>query len=166
MRVSTRLLGLAAATAGMALMLTGCSLLPAAAPQRDAESGEITQVQPNADVFQLRVGDCINSDELSEDGVTSVPVLPCANPHGDEVYFAFNMTGDVFPGQDVIDAEADATCTAEFTTFVGLDYESSVLDWWQFTPSEGSWGEGDREVLCLIYDPAGDVSGTLAGSAR
>lgn len=147
-------------------MLTGCSLLPAAALQRDAESGEILQVQPNADVFQLRVGDCINSDELGEDGVTSVPALPCANPHGDEVYFAFKMTGDVFPGDAVIDAEADATCTAEFATFVGLDYESSVLDWWQFKPSEGSWEQGDREVLCLIYDPAGEVSGTLAGSAR
>lgn len=147
-------------------MLTGCSLLPAAAPNRDAESGEITQVQPNADVFQLRVGDCLNSSDLDAEEVSTVPVLPCANPHEDEVYYSFNVSGTEFPGTDAINVEAETTCLAEFATFVGVDYESSVLGWWPFTPTEGSWGQGDREVLCLIYDPAGDVTGTLAGSAR
>ena len=32
-------------------------------------------------------------------------------------------------------------------------------------PTEGSWAEGDREILCLVYDPSGDqISGSLANS--
>jgi len=40
------------------------------------------------------------------------------------------------------------------------------LDFRFITPSEESWGDGDREILCTVYDPAGDTTGTLADANR
>lgn len=152
--------------AGLALLLGGCSGLPGASPQRDATTGEVTQAQPNADAFQMRVGDCINSSELMGEETATVPLVPCADPHEDEVYYAFDLADGEFPGGDAIDAAAEESCSPQFDAFIGTSYAESVLDWYSFYPTVGSWDEGDREVLCLAYDPAGTVTGTLAGVAR
>lgn len=151
------------------LTLSGCSLLnsvlPSSEPVRDADSGEITEGQDRADVFQIRVGDCLNTSTLSDE-VNAVPVVPCAESHEDEVYFAFDLDEGDFPGEDVIDAKSDEMCTPEFASFIGMSYEESTLDWYPFTPTAGSWSDGDREILCVAYDPAGMTTGTLAGAAR
>ena len=34
------------------------------------------------------------------------------------------------------------------------------------TPSEEGWLAGDRLVHCAVYDPAGEVSGSLRGADR
>src|SRR5688572_21476657 len=154
----------------VAVPLAGCGivrdLLPGGgAPQteRDENSQEIVE-EGQADVFALRVGDCIN--EVSEELVSEVPVVPCDQPHDEEVYFDFTLTGDEFPGDDAVQTEADARCAAEFDAFVGLAYDSSTLDFYAFRPSEESWTQlDDRAVSCMIYDPAGQVTGTLAGAA-
>ena len=50
---------------------------------------------------------------------------------------------------------------AEFGGFVGLSYEESVLYVGLITPTEESCPQGDRSILCTIYDPAEEVSGSL-----
>ena len=34
------------------------------------------------------------------------------------------------------------------------------------TATAESWASGDREILCIIYDPAGQVTGSLEGAQR
>ena len=150
--------------------LTGCSalaqLLPGSQPVRDAETGEITERQDNADVFELKVGDCTDTDETLVDEATSIPVVPCGDPHADEVYFSYDVESDEFPGEDAILGEAQERCVAEFAGFIGIDYMESELEIWPMYPTQGSWSQGDREVLCLVYDPVQDTTGSLRGSAR
>ena len=153
----------------IAVPLSGCSmignLLQGSAPQaeRDETTQEIVE-EGQADVFTLRVGDCMN--EVSEELVSEVPVVPCDQPHDEEVYFDFTLTGDEYPGDDAIQTEADDTCLVEFDRFVGLAYDSSTLDFYAYRPSEESWTQlSDRIVSCVIFDPAGQVTGTLAGAA-
>lgn len=152
-----------------ALGLTGCSMLnqfmPSSAPSRDAETGEITEKQDNADVFSLRVGDCMDTTNVGSQ-VSSLPVVPCSESHTDEAYYAFNLSGDTFPGDDAVGAEADARCIAEFEGFVGKSYEETELGYWPFIPTADSWSSGDREVLCLVADPYGETVGSLKGSQR
>lgn len=168
-RVLTRAL-VALTAVAVAVPLAGCgivrNLLPgggAPQPERDETSQEIIE-EGQADVFALRVGDCMN--EVSEELVAEVPVVPCDQPHDEEVYFDFSLAGDAFPGEDAVQTEADTRCAAEFDAFVGLAYDSSTLDFYAYRPSEESWTRlDDRIVSCVIYDPAGQVTGTLAGAA-
>jgi hypothetical protein len=98
----------------------------------------------------------------------SVETVPCSEPHGYEVFASVNLPdGDEdFPGYQVIDEQAEEMCIAEFEGFVGLPHDQSALEIRFMTPSEEAWLAGDRLVHCAVYDPAGDVSGSLRGAER
>lgn len=148
--------------------ISGCGVLDQAAEPavRDETSGEITE-SSEADVFSLKVGDCLNQtvgEEVEE--VSSVPTVPCDQPHDSEAYAATDMPAGDYPGdQAVIDA-ADTFCYDEFATFVGLSYDESVLELATFFPTAESWEQGDHELMCFISSPDGQVTGTLAAAAR
>ncbi|WP_167140263.1 septum formation family protein [Diaminobutyricimonas sp. TR449] len=155
-----------------ALALSGCSaiggLFPAEA-ERD-ESGQITAGNENTDIFSIRVGDCTNDVDTEE--IASVPTVPCSEPHDNEAYFAYDIKAEKFPGNDAVLAEAGDRCVSEFDKFVGISYQESVLDVWPLIPTEVTWAEGDREVICFIYEPNADYTATVqatssfAGTAR
>lgn len=158
----------ASAAVLLAATLAGCgqlqSLIGGDAPVRDETTSEIVD-GGDLDVFTLTVGDCFN-DEGSGESISSVPVVPCADPHDNEVYFEFELPDGDFPGDDALTAAADETCTREFQTFVGIAYEESELYWFDLRPTQGGWEEiGDRVIQCAVYD-ASPVTGTLKGAQR
>jgi hypothetical protein len=54
-------------------------------------------------------------------------------------------------------------CLDRFTGFVGIAYEVSELDILTLYPTQESWRQNDREVVCAVYD----MNNTqLVGSAR
>jgi len=154
------------------LTLSACSAAQfptqGAQPQRDETSGQVTESEENVDVFSIRVGDCLNSSVMSEQTeLQTIPVVPCSEPHEDEVYYVFDSTASEYPGEDELKNEARETCIDEFADFVGLAYDESSLDYWPMYPTEQSWEQGDREILCMVYDLSGEkVTGSLAGAAR
>lgn len=155
----------AVASAGLAL--SGCSLLPmfgGGTATRD-DSGEVIEGNDNTDVFTLQVGDCLN-DATAAETVETIPTVPCDEPHDSEIYASYIIEGDVFPGTDAVIAEADAACLEAFPGFVGLPYSDSIYYYSYYFPTEGSWANGDREVLCTIYDEAGQVTGSLENIGR
>lgn len=146
--------------------LSGCSqlasLIPGSQPVRDSETAEITE-GGQLDVFSVAVGDCFDDEGGSE--VTDVPVVPCSDPHDNEVYYDFTMDGTDFDA-DAITAASEEYCAREFDTFVGLAYADSVLDWSTITPTSGSWAQGDRLVSCIVYEYGVKTSGSLKGAQR
>lgn len=151
-----------------ALALSGCSVIDSVIPKpaetRDAQSGEIVG-GGSTDVFTLQPGDCLNDNSVSDE-VTNVPTVPCSEPHQYEVYGEVVLEGDEFPGDDVINQQADDGCYAQFAAFAGIAYEDSVLDYTYYTPLQEGWEQlHDRLVTCLISD-TGETTGSLAGAAR
>ena len=69
-------------------------------------------------------------------------------------------------GEAAVAAQAVTECTSAFTSFVGLDYESSSLDFSYYSPTQESWASSDREILCLVVDPDGKTTGTLEAAAK
>lgn len=153
-----------AAVAGTALVgLTSCSFISPADPVRD-DSGDIV-ASSDSDVFQVRVGDCLNVLELDEE-VESVPTVPCSESHDGEVYASSDLPDGDFPGEEEIEVLADEYCYGEFAGFMGVAWENSELDFTYFRPTQDGWDRlDDRELLCIVVDPDG-VTGTLEGSAR
>lgn len=166
-RARTRSVIAAAAVAACLVALGGCSTITdllGSDATRDEDTQEITEAG-DADVFTLQVGDCLN--EVSSDLVSEVPVVPCSEPHDEEIFFEFRLDGDTYPGVEAIDKAADEACNREFETFVGMSYQESALGWYRYAPTEEGWDQlNDRVVQCVIYDPAGQVTGSLAGANR
>lgn len=167
-RLLTRV-SVALAAVAVVVPLSGCSIISGvlgapAQPERDETTQEIVE-EGDADVFALRVGDCLNG----ADGelVSEVPVVPCGEPHEEEVFFDFTLDGEEYPGDEVVQAKGDEVCLAEFERFVGLAYDSSKLEMYSYHPTEGSWNHlDDRVVACVILDPDAQTTGSLAGAAR
>lgn len=160
-----RALALVGAAAALSLSLTGCStissLLGGGDAPRDEETGEVTEGS-NIDVFSLKVGDCMMASEsgLIED----VDVVPCAEAHDEEVYYELKMDDGEFNSDDV-DAASQECIGDAFASFIGIDYDSSSLEVYPITPTQDTWDQlNDRVIQCVVYDPAGQTTGSLAGT--
>ncbi|SJM60121.1 septum formation family protein [Gulosibacter sp. 10] len=188
-----RITGALAAFAASALLMSGCTFggddeerqdrsdTPQAETQdTNTDSGSDTteetpeeefQEPEDADVFSLAVGDCITDADMYGTEVSSVPTVPCSQPHTFEVFYEEELPdGDgEFPGEDGIqDAVMDICYGQSFTDFVGVAWDSSELDALYLAPTQGSWDQGDRLISCLVYEEQeGNVTtGTLEGANR
>ena len=166
------------AVLALGLALSGCGMLEAITgdnsdPQRNA-ANEVTR-EARIDVFSLSVGDCLPAIESAGD-VTRIDVVPCADPHHDEVFFAFDLTTENRPTEQELQAQVEAECVPAFAEFVGVDYFESVLALRWITPTAETWTQtNDRLVQCLIYEPdpedatgmtALEVTGSFKNAAR
>ncbi len=134
-------------------------------PARDDETDEVTEAG-DADVFEMAVGDCLPDDSSATGEVTEVPVVPCEEPHASEVFYSYIIEGDELPDPTAMETIVNDQCLSNFESFVGLPYDQSALTVTWLEPTAGSWDAGDRELLCIVADPAGGVTGSLAGVAR
>jgi Septum formation len=103
------------------------------------------------------VGSCL--DENGE------PV-DCASPHDSELYALVDLPDGPWPGQKEVDAASEQPCLDQFAGYVGVSYDDSALDFGYVTPDEESWGAGDRQVWCIVGDPAGPLTGSVRGSGQ
>ena len=117
-------------------------------------------------VFNLRPQDCLNPPKANPNlAVSSVTVLPCSQPHVDEVYcvlpysptppssviqcparpprFAGSLTED-YPGEQALTNYANALCLNEFQPYVGSAYTGSSLYYTYLYPSPRQLGRFDQ----------------------
>lgn len=116
-------------------------------------------------VFELAVGDCF--DDTTDEQISDVPVVDCAEPHDNEVFHVFDVADGDFPGEAALLEEAEATCIPAFEAYVGRDYATSRLDVFPITPTSSSWAGGDREIVCALYDvDLAQLEGSMRGSGQ
>jgi len=165
-------------TVALGVTLSGCgvadSLLgdaPEAAP-RDEPDGEIT-ASAEADVFSLKVGDCLDYLALSETTTefSSLPAVPCDQQHDSEIYAETALTEEQYEadlalaGDTETPTYADTFCHDAFAGFVGTTYEESTLDYTYLSPTPESWAQGDDLVQCIVVHLEGGLTGTMQNSA-
>lgn len=136
-----------------------------AATSVDRDSSGAIVAEGNIGAFNVRVGDCFN-DVGFDDEVSSVPGVPCSDPHDNEAYAVFDVSVPSYPEGEGMSELAYESCMDRFAAYVGKDYESSSLEITTMFPSQQSWRENDREVICAVYDMnAQKLTGTTRGSA-
>lgn len=120
-------------------------------------------------VFRIRPGDCFN-DPPPERQLEQVDVVPCDQPHDNEVFATVDHPapeGDAFPGREAVVAYAEQACPAPFAEYVGATYDQSRFTLFPIVPSADTWAAGDRQVICALYDhQAGKLTGSVRGSAQ
>ena len=150
------ILGIAGAAVAAVIGITS------AAQRNDA--GEITAAG-SVGAFEVRVGDCFNDEAFENTEISEISAVPCSEPHDNEVYAAFDITGE-WPGDERVEQLAYEGCLERFAGAVGRSYEESVIDYTTIYPTQGSWNQrNDREVLCVGYHmEAEKLNGSIRGS--
>jgi Septum formation len=121
-----------------------------------------THARPPAlpSVFQLRMGDCVNS---GRDGISSPTVVPCGQPHDAEIYARFALAGHGWPGKAAIGAQARRGCTARLGSYLNPQLATTVLAESYVFPDQGAWNAGERTVICEIRSTTGKLTGSVRG---
>lgn len=130
-----------------------------------AESGEVIAPGPWS-VFDLRVGDCID-DAGAEGDISEVQLVPCVDPHTQEVFATVEHPDDAYPGASEVALWADAQCLGELQSSLGLTLADGLFVSY-LLPSFDGWNKNsDRTVVCvLVFPTRGSVSGSyVSGDA-
>lgn len=145
-------------------LIAGCGVFGSDEPERlaggTATAGTATEGSP------IAVGDCINDPGMEDR--SDIAVLPCDEQHVFEAFATTRMPDGEYPGQGEANTAATDFCAEEFTRFIGVDYDASVLELLYFYPVEENWDtEGDREILCFVAEQEETpVTGTLRDAGR
>ena len=84
----------------------------------------------NVTVTDLRVGDCFNAAEFSDEEteIGDVDGVPCTEPHTFEVFAVADYNGSAYPGsQAAFEAAFGEVCVPPFEGYVGVPYVDSAL---------------------------------------
>jgi len=132
---------------------------------RRGDDGSLTSAG-NVGVDELRAGDCFDSGDATE--ISEVDGVPCTQAHEYEVFLVTSWEGTgTFPPDSELNAIFYDLCEPSFTAYVGAPYETSEIFGTMISPTEESWSAGDREFICVLYDPEDtQLTESLRGAAR
>lgn len=121
----------------------------------------------SSSVLDLGVGDCLMLP--TETQAVTVRRTTCDSEHEAEVSAVADTDpkgeDDPFPGEDALAKQAESACVGSFESYVGSPYVSSALDVTWLTPTEQSWSQGDRRIVCLVHAlDAQRLSSSVRGS--
>lgn len=104
---------------------------------------------------ELEVGDCI-ADPGQTTTTRQVTSVSCHANHFGEIIGTYTATDGSYPDVQVLANESETTCSQAFETVVGIPPAQSVYDLFPLVPSESSWENGDRTVLCVVSGSDGE----------
>lgn len=110
--------------------------------------------------------DCLDGTEPADADVATVP---CEDAHELEVFVRRPIfeEEDATYSSDDLEILGDAMCVAGFESYVDKPYFDSDLEYRTFVPSEEAWDEGQRDVVCVLFDLDGTtLEGTSKDSGR
>jgi hypothetical protein len=134
-----------------------------------AGTGTTSQPENTIPFTDLEVGACFDDTDYSYQLTGLVLSKPCDQPHLNELYYREELpAASDNTAPDPADLEAaDANCVAAFADYVGLDYYSSVLEFYTIAPNNDEWRAGERSHLCILYEQGyTEMTGSMRNSGN
>jgi hypothetical protein len=105
-------------------------------------------------VENLAVGDCFNAESTGE--ISSVESRACNGPHKFEVVHVVDWPNpdDPYPSVNAQDEFLATECIPAFASYVGTEYQTSILEFQVYSPTAEGWSQGDHEFVCAVFDPS------------
>jgi hypothetical protein len=139
-----------AVAVGPLLLLAACGD-PQAREIRD-DAGRVV-VAGRWSVFDLRPGDCIGDTSGMTDDADDVPLVPCDEPHTQEVFAIVRHPDDAYPGAGPVATFADRACLTALDADLDLTIDDGVAFSYLLPTFEGWNRNGDRNVVCVLVFP-------------
>ena len=137
---------------------------PTAGPTAEPTTAPPTTTAPTTAISatDLQVGDCLNGLTDSTD-VSSLPSVPCAQPHEGEVFAVFDLPPGPYPGAAGVDDLVSKGCNARLAEYSPSAPSDDAVGLFSVYPLEQNWNRDDREVVCIAKATSGTTTGSLKG---
>ncbi|MFT3852751.1 MAG: septum formation family protein [Ilumatobacteraceae bacterium] len=135
-------------------------------PSRDA-SGAVTGAG-TVSVFDLREGDCLDPPTDLSGEIADIKLVPCDDPHTQEVFGKVEATDDAYPGAEALATEASGACAGLMQQPpLGLSPDDGYF-WSYLLPSFNGWNkDNDRTMVCVfVFPQQGSVTGSVVAQAK
>ena len=139
----------------LAVLVAALGLLALACGGAERDDSGAVVGAGDVSAFEMRIGDCFDDPSSAEEQVSSLTAVPCETPHDNQVFALLDYPGgsdDAYPGQQTLLDYSNDACLEPFEPFVGKAYEESHFAISVLFPSSDSWDQGDREIVCFLYD--------------
>lgn len=170
----------------MALVLAACGGTATPAPATSAgATGAAPTATPTPDptpspsptpppLYQapedLVVGDCYDPIDDADDGaLIAAIIVACEDPHLHEVFGLIELPGTEtapYPGDSAIEDDSITECDAAFEDYVGTPLDDSRYSYVYYTPSDETWADGDRALMCAVEDRGHTIEGSVEGTGQ
>ena len=117
-------------------------------------------------VFDLRPGDCIGDVSDLKGDTADVPLVPCSEPHAQEVFAVVRHPDDAYPGAGAVATFADRACLTSLAADLDLTIDDGIAFSYLLPTFEGWNKNGDRSVVCVLVFPqeAGMIGSFVDGT--
>jgi hypothetical protein len=138
--------------------------VPTASPTAEPTTEPPVTTAPSTAISatELQVGDCLNDLTNSTD-VSSLPSVPCAQPHEGEVFAVFDLPPGPYPGAAGVDDLVSKGCNARLAQYSPSAPSDDAVGLFSVYPLEQNWNRDDREVVCIARATSGTTTGSIKG---
>ena len=145
---------LSIASLALLLALSGCSSADRNSGDEISQQSEEKVLETEVKAMEINLGDCFFA--LPDDGnFSTVKTISCREGHGWQIFhqgYINNLSEYSLAG---VDEETIKICDKEWDDLPRILNDSALEEYGEATlieiyPTAGSWGEGDREVNCVI----------------
>ncbi|MGI9032812.1 MAG: septum formation family protein [Acidimicrobiales bacterium] len=115
---------------------------------------------------ELRPGDCL---EKPDNTFVRADRVVCTKDHDLEVFALIDDPAPrsaKYPGQQILEREANVACPPQFQSYVGVPFDQSSLTVLFYVPTKTNWEGGNRRLLCTVAAKTGKLKGSVKGSGR
>jgi hypothetical protein len=143
----------------LAVAIAGCSNDKPGAKR--GSDGKVVKAG-TVSVFDLKPADCIDPPPDLSGDVATVPVVPCDQPHTQEVFSLEQSTASAYPGPEALASTANGLCLSSMQTDLGLSPDDGYFISY-LLPSFDGWNKDkDRTIVCVFVFPTlGSVTGSV-----
>lgn len=101
-------------------------------------------------MFDLRPGDCLGDTASLTGDVDEVTLVPCDEPHTQEVFAVVRHPDDAYPGAGGVATFADRACLTALDADLDLSLDDGIAFSYLLPTFEGWNKNGDRSVVCVL----------------
>ncbi|WP_459801248.1 hypothetical protein [Herbidospora sp. RD11066] len=124
------------------------------------DKGDDFMTPETTGVLNLEAGECFTDPEYSPAAGEEVVLYTTCDQHADNQSYGFVHADDGPYDRAALAEFGWSSCQRGFAHYwpgaAGAD-----LDYYPILPTAETWADGDRDVMCVVYDPRGALTGSL-----
>ncbi|TDB94264.1 hypothetical protein E1091_11135 [Micromonospora fluostatini] len=149
----------------LAAAVLAFAVFPAAEPRAVVHKDDTFITAQTAGILTIEGGECFTDPAYSSRaGEVVVLYRPCEERADNQSYAFLHAAEGPWDRPALVSFAWDG-CGRDFTRRWG-SRESSGLDYYPILPTEETWADGDRDVMCAVYRPGGQLTRSMVPLLR